>query len=150
MEQSKIRDAVLALSLIFVLSFLFNYIWESLHEAFLYEPCKLEVSEYIQMILYVSLIDASIILGIYLGTAVLWKDILWVQKMDGMQVLVICIAGMVIAAIIEYRGALVLRKWSYGPGMPTIFGIGLSPLLQLSTTGLLTFWVVRRMLYRRC
>jgi hypothetical protein len=149
MNRKKIRDTVLTLSLILILSFLLNYIWESVHEAFLYEKHSFHAEKYTLMMLRVATVDAFIILGIYLGVATLWKDILWLQKMRKLQVYISCLAGLLIAAIIEYWNVLVVKEWSYAPGMPTIFGIGLSPLLQLSTTGLLTFWVVRRILYQK-
>lgn len=149
MNRKKIRYAILTLSLIFTLSFLLNYIWESVHEAFLYNKHSFNAGEYILMMLRVSTVDAVIILGIYLGVAAGWKDILWLQKILKMQVYISCLAGLLIAAIIEYWNVLVKKEWSYAPGMPTIFGIGLSPLLQLSTTGLLTFWVIRRILYQK-
>ena len=146
MNRKKIRDTVLTLSLILILSFLLNYIWESVHEAFLYEKHSFHAEKYTLMMLRVATVDAFIILGIYLGVATLWKDILWLQKMLRIQVYISFLAGLLIAAIIEYWNVLVVKEWSYAPGMPTLFGIGLSPLLQLSTTGLLTFWVVRRIL----
>lgn len=54
--------------------------------------------------------------------------------------------GVVPAAIIEYRKVFVFKEWSYTPLMPTLFGIGLSPLVQLSVTGLAAFWLTRRVL----
>jgi len=149
MDRKKISDAILTLLLIFVFSFLLNYFWESVHEAFLYKVFKCMADKYIFMILIASVWDAFMIAAIYLGIAVLWKDILWLKKMTGAQIFALCLAGLVIATIIEYRYALVTKEWSYTPLMPTVFGIGLSPLLQLSTTGLLTFWVVRRILYQK-
>ncbi len=121
-----------------------------MHEAFLYNVFKCNAELYILMILKAAVVDASIILGIYLGVAVLWKDILWILSMKRNQLYAACIAGIIIAIIIEYRSALVLKEWSYLPAMPTIFGIGLTPLIQLSTTELLTFWLTRRFLYQKC
>jgi len=149
MNRKKIVDAVLTLSLIFVLSFLLNYIWESVHEAFLYKKHSFNAEKYILMMLRVSTVDAFIILGIYFGVAALWKDILWLQKMKKNQVYASCLAGLVIAAIIEYWNVLLKEEWSYTLHMPTVFGIGISPLIQLSATGLLTFWVSRRILYQK-
>jgi hypothetical protein len=149
MNQKKIRDAALTLLLIFILSFLLNYIWESVHEAFFYTKHSFKAEKYILMMLRVSTVDAFIILGIYLGVAVLWKDILWLQKMLRIQVYIACAAGLLIAALIEYWNVLLKKEWSYNLYMPTVLGIGISPLVQLSATGLLTFWIVRRILYQR-
>jgi len=149
MDRRKSRDAVSALALVLFFSFIFNYMWESVHEAFLYKVFKCMADKYILMILIASLYDAFIIGGIYLGIAALWKDLLWLKKMTGSQVLAACLACLAIAALIEYWFALVTEEWSYTPLMPTVFGIGVSPLIQLSATGLLTFWLARRVLYGR-
>jgi len=53
-------------------------------------------------------------------------------------------AGLAIAAVIEYRRVFITMSWRYNQLMPTIFGIGLSPLFQLSITGVTTFWLTRR------
>lgn len=45
----------------------------------------------------------------------------------------------VIAVVVE-RAALAEGRWGYTDLMPTIGGIGLSPLLQLPLTGLATWW----------
>jgi len=150
MDRRKAGDAVSALALILIFSFMLNYIWESVHEAFLYKGFKCQAELYIMMILEAAFTDASIIMGIYLGVAALWMDILWFLSMKRSQLFTSCMAGVIIAAVIEYRGVLVLREWSYLPEMPTIFGIGLTPLVQLSATGLLTFWLTRRILHQKC
>jgi len=150
MHWKKFGDTFLALTVIFVISLILNYIWESMHEAFLYKVFKCDAELYIVMILKAAVVDASIVLGIYLGVAVFWKDILWILSMKRNQLYAASIAGIIIAVIIEYRSALLLKTWSYLPAMPTIFGIGLTPLIQLSTTGLLTFWLARRFIYQKC
>ena len=149
MDRGKTRDVILTLPLIFVVSFMLNYIWESVHEAFLYKAFKCIADKYIVMMLIASVPDALMILGIYLLVAALWKDILWLQKMKKNQVYTACLAGLVFAAAIEYWNVLANKNWSYTIYMPTIFGIGISPLVQLSATGLLTFWVVRKILYQK-
>ncbi len=147
MDGKKVRDMFLALTVMFIIALILNYVWESMHEAFLYRVSTCDAELYILMILEAAVVDAFIILGIYLGVAVLWKDVLWVLSMKRNQLYAACISGMIIAVIIEYRSALVLKAWSYLPAMPTLFGIGLTPFIQLSMTGLLTFWLTKRFLY---
>jgi len=149
MHRKDIRDSVLTIAVIAVFSFLLNYVWETVHEAFLYREHSFKAEKYIMMMLHASTVDASIILGIYLGIAALWKDILWLRAMKWQQVFAACSAGIAIAAFIEYRNVMVLKEWSYNICMPTVFGIGVSPLLQLSITGLLSFWLARALLLRR-
>jgi len=140
------KEAGLTLVSIFVFAFLLNYVWESYHAVFLYEGHDFNAKKYVHMLTYVSMVDGVLILGIYLILSVLWKNALWLQTMNSGQVWTAVVAGMSIAAAIEYRKVFVLKIWSYTPLMPTIFGIGVSPLFQLSVTGLASFWLTKRML----
>ncbi len=130
MDWKKIREFGLTLVSILIFSFLLNYVWESWHAVFLYTGHNFQAEKYILMLLYVLGVDSSIILGIYLFIAVLWRNMLWLQRMNRNQVYTVCMAGLVIAAIIEYRKVLVVKEWSYTPQTPTKFGIGVSPLLH--------------------
>jgi hypothetical protein len=105
--------------------------------------------KYVPMVSYVSLIDGFLILGIYLFVAALWRDMAWIQEMNVKQICTVIIVGLLLAAAIEYRKVIVTKTWSYNRLMPTFFGLGLSPLLQLSMTGLWAFWLSGRVLYQR-
>jgi hypothetical protein len=142
----RISEVCLTLAVIFIVSYLLNFVWESLHGVFLYKGHNFDAKRYVRMVVYTSAVDGSLIVGIYLFTAFLWKDILWLQKTRRKEVYTVLILGLVTAALIEFRKVLILRTWSYNNLMPTVFGIGLSPLLQLSITGLLTFWLTRKIL----
>ncbi len=134
---------------VFLFSYAANFIWESLHAVFLYEGHDFNAEKYVRMISYVSGVDGLIILGIYLFIAVVWRNILWLKEMNKKQGLAVFLLGMVIAAMIEYRKVFLVKAWTYNPLMPTIFGIGMSPLLQLSMTGMLALWLTRRLLYQK-
>jgi hypothetical protein len=149
MNPKQIGELCLVLLLIFMCSFMVNFIWESLHAVFLYEDHDFNAMKYVPMVGYVSLIDGFLILGIYLFVAALWRDVAWIQEMNGKQICTVLIAGLLLAAAIEYRKVFVTKTWSYNRLMPTFFGLGLSPLLQLSSTGLWAFWLSGRVLYQR-
>jgi hypothetical protein len=145
----QIGELCLVFVLIFVCAYMVNYVWESSHAVFLYEDHDFNAMRYVPMVAYVSLIDGFLVLGIYLFVATLWKDMAWIQEMNGRKICTVLIAGLLLAAAIEYRKVFVTRSWSYNQLMPTIFGLGLSPLLQLSMTGLWAFWLSGRVLYHR-
>ena len=88
-------------------------------------------------------------MGLYIVVAILWRDALWLKEMNIKQICAIVAMGLLIAALIEYRRVFVLKTWAYLPMMPTIFGIGISPLFQLSATGLLSIWLTRRVWFQR-
>ena len=151
MNRKKIAEVGLVLISIFIFSYMVNFVWESLHAVFLYEDHDFNAMKYVLMVSYVSLIDGFLILGIYLFVAALWRDVVWIQEMNGKKICTVLIAGLLLAASIEYRKVFMTRAWSYNRLMPTIFGLGLSPLLQLSSTGLWAwaFWLSGRVLYQR-
>lgn len=142
--KKKVAEVILVFLFIFAISFLLNFVWESFHSAFLYEGMDFAAKKYVLMVSYVSAVDGSLILGVYLFISLLWKDIFWLRKMNRKHGYTAFAAGLVIAAITEYRRVFISMTWSYNQLMPTIFGIGLSPLLQLSITGLIAFWLTRR------
>ena len=149
MDRKKIAEVGLALMSIFIFTYMVNFIWESLHAVFLYEDHDFNAMKYVRMVSYVSLIDGFLILGIYLFVAILWRVVAWIQEMNWKQICTVLIAGFLLAAAIEYRKVIVTKAWSYNRHMPTFFGLGLSPLLQLSMTGLWAFWLSGRVLYQR-
>jgi hypothetical protein len=142
------KEAGLTLALVFAFAFLLNYVWESYHAVYLYTGHDFRAEKYVRMLTYVSIIDGSLIVGIHLILSILWKNVLWLQKMSMGQVWTAAATGLMIAAFIEYRKIFMLNAWSYTPRMLTLFGIGLSPLLQLSVTGVLAFWITKRIIYQ--
>ncbi len=57
--------------------------------------------------------------------------------------LVLAIVGFLVAVAIEQH-ALLAGKWSYAPSMPTILGIGLSPILQMTVLLPLSFYLTKK------
>jgi len=52
--------------------------------------------------------------------------------------------GVIAAIWIEYRAVFLLDRWGYVAAMPTIFGVGFTPLVQLALTGLVSLWVTKK------
>lgn len=134
-------------SYIFIYSFLLNFLWESLHGAWLYECCQnLTARLFVQHILPATFVDALIIAGVYLSGIILFKELGWFKKFDGKRLFYVVASTFIIAFLIEYNALFIAQKWSYTSLMPTIFGIGLSPLVQLAITGLSTFYFAKRII----
>ena len=93
--------------------------------------------------------DSLIVLGLYLGVGVAWLDLFWIKLIMKRNILVFTGAGIAVAAIIEYLSIFYYQRWKYNEEMPTIYGIGISPLFQLSITGLLAVWLSRELLYEK-
>ena len=83
----------LVLFLIFLFSYVVNFVWESWHAVFLYEDHDFNAKKYVLMVSYVSAMDGLLILGIYLFAVALWRDMSWIRKMTAKQIcatLIIC------------------------------------------------------------
>jgi len=143
-----LREFVLIVGLTFVFSYLLNFVWESIHSVWLYGGHNFSADQYVRMVCYVSAVDALLVLGIFFFISLAWRNAFWIKRMNSMHVLVVLLTGILVSGIVEYRAVYVLKEWRYGPNMPIILGIGLSPLVQISMTGLLALWVTGRLLYR--
>lgn len=131
----------------FGFSFFLNFFWEALHAVYLYQRHDFDAANYVPMLLYVSSVDSLIVSGLYLGVSIIWRNIFWIKQFMKVQILIFTIIGVVVAAIIEYLSVFYFHKWMYKAAMPTVFGIGVSPLVQLSATGLIAAWLNRELLY---
>jgi hypothetical protein len=140
-------ELISTLLFIFSFSFLFNFFWEALHAVFLYQRHDFDASNYVPMLIYVSSVDSLIVLGLYLGVSIMWLNLFWIRLFIKRQLLVFSVSGIAVATIIEYLSVFYYQRWMYKDSMPTVFGIGVSPLMQLTTTGLLAVWLTRELLY---
>lgn len=147
--KKKVTELSLVFLSILIFSYLLNFVWESFHSIFLYTGMNFDAKRYVFMINYVSIVDCFVILGIYVFVGIIWKEMFWLRKMNRMHGYAVFIAGILIAAVIEYRNVIMLKVWNYNQFMPTMFGIGISPLFQLSITGLLACWITGRIFYKR-
>lgn len=141
----KLKRILICLAGIFLFSFLLNFLWESLHGFSLYTDHIINSDKYVRMMIYMSFMDALTILAMYLVCAFFFKDVLWLKKLQRRRGVVFFIVGLIVAMAVEYWAVYVTHEWYYDDKMPVIFGIGLSPLLQLSVTGLLSLWVIQRL-----
>ena len=125
------KKQLLFLLILFILGFGLNFLWENLHFG-LYASNTIGISEN-WLLWYASFVDAIIILGVYLILSLLNKKVIW--KFSKKNLILFSGLLVVVAILIELR-AIITGRWIYGTSMPTIFRIGLSPLIQLAITGL--------------
>ena len=72
------------------------------------------------------------------------NSIKWVKKPVISDYGFLMVAGFLISIIIEIINIKFLGRWAYKPQMPVIFGIGLSPMLQLTITSIMSLEICRR------
>src|SRR3989338_1536389 len=133
---------------VFVLAWVLNFVWEVMHGPFLYNCCVVMSPErYVVWMANVAVEDGLLILGVYLFTALAMRSLFWIEKIERKSVLIFVAAALAVAVFIEYRALFLMDKWSYSEWMPTLFGIGVSPLVQLAVTGVVSVWVSKKIVY---
>lgn len=142
----KLKQILLYFTGILFCSFLLNFFWESLHGFSLYTDHIIDSDKYVQMMVYMSFMDAVTIFAMYLVCAIFMKDVLWLKNLNHRRAIIFFVFGLFVAAAVEYWSVYVAHEWHYNDKMPVIFGIGLSPLVQLSVTGLAAYWLTNRIL----
>lgn len=146
-RMKKMIEMMAILTALFFFSFIFNFVWESFHAVYLYKGHDMNAVRYIPMLLYVSSVDGLLVDGLYVAVALIGMDLWWVKAFRWTRIWMFLAAGIFVAALIEYRAVYVLNRWSYTKSMPTIFGLGLSPLGQLSMTGFASLWLTKQLLF---
>ena len=149
MKNNKFCEVGCITLFLFVVSFLLNFVWESFHSVFLYQGHNFNAIKYVPMIGYVSIVDGLLVVGMYLIVSLLLKDIFWIRTPNKNKVIMFMVVGLIIAWLIEYRAVFIQSNWSYTAVMPVIFGIGISPLLQLSITGIASLILTKMLFYQK-
>lgn len=111
------------------ISFGLNGVWEYLHLP-LYTGYE-QLGSGFPLIMWATAGDAMYTILIVLFVALCKRDVLWFEKARMAEYVLLGVLGCATAMFIEYK-ALVLHRWAYTNAMPTLFGVGLSPLLQLT------------------
>lgn len=126
--------------LIILVALLLNIIWEFSHFQ-LYNDLS-GISKNFHLI-QASFIDALIILIIFTLISIKNKTINWINKPSKLDYIIIIILGLIVAISIE-TWALSIGRWTYKNIMPTIFNIGISPLIQIFTTALISLYIIKK------
>ncbi|MEX0920110.1 MAG: hypothetical protein WDZ69_00835 [Candidatus Pacearchaeota archaeon] len=136
-----------------LIAFFLNLLWETLHSplyvcrlpSFLPEvikDCSLLLADEYWLII-ASLIDGISIVFLIFIMSLVKGNFSWVKNPKKNSYLVFAFLGILLAVIYELY-AYALGMWGYTDSMPVIFGIGLSPLVQLATTGVLALWIAKK------
>ncbi len=124
---------------IFLISFLINLLWEVTHSQ-LYTTClKAPLKKFIPLIIGASLKDGFWISLFFLISVIIFGN---VNILSNQFQLLFFILLALISSFLCEKISLKMKRWEYSKQMPTIFGVGISPLLELAVTGILTFLYV--------
>lgn len=143
MKKPKITFLVLS---VLIISFFLNFLWEVSH-SLLYDwnayPLKNNIYFYIPKIFFVTLGDVIYTAIIFLVLFILRKNLTFVCSPKKSDYVALIIFGILLAIFIETKAKL-FNLWSYNQYMPQLFGIGLTPLIQLAITSTLTLFIVNK------
>ena len=120
------------LSLLGFIILILNLIWEFSHYGLYIDLTGIPSTLHL---IIASFTDLFLVLIIFLIISILRKNINWMEKTQKQDYMIIIVLSILIATVIEIY-SLSNGRWSYTKLMPTIFGIGLSPLIQLFTTAI--------------
>jgi len=116
---------------IFVL--IFNLIWEFSHYGLYVDLTGIPSTFHL---IIASFTDLILIISVFR------KGINWIEKPKKSDYFIIVLFGIIIATIIEIY-SLSIGRWAYTDLMPTIFEIGISPLIQLFTTAIISLLLTK-------
>ena len=123
-----------------LIALILNIIWEFSHH-FLYVDLS-GIPKYSHLII-ASFADMLIILGIFAIVSLKNKNLNWIKNPSKFDYFMVVFLGLIIAIFIEMIN-LNLGRWKYTLAMPTLFGIGISPLIQLALTGIISLIFIKQ------
>ena len=131
--------------LLFALALALNLVWEFSHYSLYIDLSGIPSTRHLIQASFFDLIFVFCIFSLVSLKNRGWK---WVGKPDYTDYTLVSLFGIVIAIFIE-SWALSSGRWSYTSSMPLVFGIGLTPLIQLALTAVLSLKLARSISFSR-
>lgn len=124
---------------IFLISFLINLVWEVIHSQ-LYTTClKAPLKRFIPLIVGASLKDGFWI-SLFFGISVyIFGNVNILTNIPQLSFFTFL---ALIFSFVDEKISLKMKRWEYSKQMPKILGVGITPLLEVAITGILTFLYV--------
>jgi hypothetical protein len=118
---------------LFFISFLLNFVWE-ITQMPLYAEMGLGIrSDYLEFLRIhweVTAKDALMVVTVFLLIAVVLRNWNWIKTWNKGWIM-LWVALPLWQGIIEYYSVHMYDRWAYAGSMPLLFGVGISPLLQM-------------------
>ncbi len=127
------------------IGFILNFIWE-MSQSGLYQPHFQGVEEFIGVHLKAAFGDGVILLFLYSGVALIYRNWKWIIKAKATSYIIMVIFGIIFSVAIE-KLALMRGNWAYNSLMPVIpyVKVGLIPVLQLAIIAPLSMFLAVRL-----
>lgn len=121
-----------------LIALILNAIWEFSHYSLYIDLSGIPKDSHL---IIASFTDMLIIQGILAIISLKNKNFKWIKSPSKLDYLLIVSIGLVVAIFIELIN-LNVGRWKYTAAMPIIFGIGVSPLIQLALTGIISLVIL--------
>ena len=125
-------------------AFLLNFVWEMLQAPFYRGMADGAHWRAVRACTLATVGDVAILLVAYGGVAALVRDRWWVGAPSAGRVGSFLAVGVAITVALEALNVYVLGRWTYGPLMPVLAGVGLTPVAQWLALPPATLWLARR------
>ena len=123
---------------LFLIILILNLFWEFSHYRLYIDLTGIPSTTHL---IIASLTDVFLIGFMFMLMSLINKSVRWIDKPQLKDYLIIIIFSIIISITIELY-SVSQGRWAYTSAMPTIFGVGLSPLIQLFTTGIIGLWLL--------
>ena len=140
---NKFQKIIAIHTMLFTSAFLLNYFWEILHTPLYVSTMNHDFFSY----MYMAAVDTFLVFFIYWIVCLQARTFLWLDEFLKHSVLII-VSGIFLSFFIEVKNVYFTHVWTYTAAMPIIpfLQIGLSPVLQMIITPLVTFYVTKGIL----
>jgi hypothetical protein len=127
-----------------LLAFVLNFAWEVIQMP-LYKDASFDI-EHIAFCALASVADAIMVLLIYFGFALIYRNPLWVRNLTLPRILLLMFVGTIGAVVAEMRHVSA-GNWAYDKAMPIIavVDVGLSPVLQFMLLPVIIYYLSFKM-----
>ena len=145
-SQRKIFNRFVITTILF--AFFFNVAWEILQMP-LFKGAVYDW-QHIMFCALASLADVIMVLIIYFGFALIYKNAFWVKNLNTKNIILLLLIGG-IGAVLAEVWQLSIGTWSYAGAMPLIpvVNVGLSPVLQFMILPILIYRLSFKMVVKK-
>lgn len=130
---------IIILLKLFIIAFFLNLLWEVSHSV-LYKTCKkMQVNNYVVLILKQTAKDGVWIVVFYLASVLAFHN---TNILELRTQLIFFILFCLLFSFIDEKISIKMKRWEYAKNMPTFLGVGVTPLLELAVTGIIAVFIV--------
>ena len=145
-----LRDVVRQSVLWMLLSFFLNLLWEVAHTPLYTLDPERGMRTLAYAVMHCTVGDALVAFASYVLAAALLRDPFWPERAPWRGSALVVLVGIGWTVYAEWYNVYVTGAWGYTPRMPTLFGIGVSPLLQWLVLPVLAVLIVRNLRRKHC